>query len=921
MVINKLGRVQGGGFFGSTSESETNIPLSTVAKSDVNPLVGDTIVNAGGALCRIDSISGTEYIVTRYGNVKGAKGEDLLPDGTYPGMTAGRAIADGDGNEITATYATKAEQFKKTIEELREITPFSDIMSETVIDATGLDENTWYPVTISLPVENVTRIEAFSLLDLSGHPSWATHGRGFSVDVIWESIGRGWGTQNADRKIYRSTYLWTDISPVRGVDQVEEVNAEYIYVRGGGKYYFRHSCSSEPYLQPDGYHWERSGYSGDIPVLDSPPEEIKIDLVAYLPLTGGTIDGNVIMHKHDLYFNADGGESRIYYKGVKGDYRSLICFYSGNDQYGDGISIGDGGSVIIGAGESAGLIKNANPDGGNESLNLGADWNISFHTNCDGGWDVRKEFTMDHNGRLTVPGGIMAKGLHDFITMNNEFNFIPSGYNGPIYLNFRTLSGEHDGTITEYIFRNGGNGDARIEAAGGSFGGTINFTKDNLVANNPYPLRLLDFGELETEYADSTVYFPWFGGKVAHYQNGYGITVSQGLYRDNAKAEAGYYIGLGWDGNQDTFIKIDRDASISTPGGISASNGNFGNKLQANNTIFGYAYATSNNLPAFAWDKPGSHYSGVGSHALTDTVWFGACLNNDNTPGDWVDDYYQNWNFNGYLQEQGQRVYSPNNIPDRLYGNYTANGGNQSPTYVGTYSLKCNMMRGFVGANSDVGAYMDVLLMNAYNWSDVPYATALGIQKVHGIPRAYIAAGQNGESWGGCTELVTANNVAEFALPLAGGTINGTITFGQSDNYGIRTTTNNYCRVGESGKAFYQIYGTSIYATSDKRFKKNIRTCELDFWDVLDQIDVKEFVFKQDKDEHVTVGLIAQELRDALPEKYVKSYIAEGDDEERYLSINEGKMTYMLLGALKEERKKRIELEERLARLEKIYGL
>lgn len=72
-----LGRVQGGGFFGSTSESETAIDKSTVSTVDgITPLVGDTIVNAKGSLCRILSMSAATFAVQKYGSIKGADGEN-----------------------------------------------------------------------------------------------------------------------------------------------------------------------------------------------------------------------------------------------------------------------------------------------------------------------------------------------------------------------------------------------------------------------------------------------------------------------------------------------------------------------------------------------------------------------------------------------------------------------------------------------------------------------------------------------------------------------------------------------------------------------------------------------------------------------------------------------------------------------------
>lgn len=69
-----LGRVQGGGFFGSTSTSETFIEKSSVSTSGITPLVGDTIVNANGALCRISSERTGTYDVVKYNSIKGIQG-------------------------------------------------------------------------------------------------------------------------------------------------------------------------------------------------------------------------------------------------------------------------------------------------------------------------------------------------------------------------------------------------------------------------------------------------------------------------------------------------------------------------------------------------------------------------------------------------------------------------------------------------------------------------------------------------------------------------------------------------------------------------------------------------------------------------------------------------------------------------------
>ena len=121
---------------------------------------------------------------------------------------------------------------------------------------------------------------------------------------------------------------------------------------------------------------------------------------------------------------------------------------------------------------------------------------------------------------------------------------------------------------------------------------------------------------------------------------------------------------------------------------------------------------------------------------------------------------------------------------DYIYGTYTRNGGQQPPSYIGANALKCNMMNGFVGSGYSIPGYMDTLLMNAYSWSDVPYATALGILKTNSTtPRAWIACGPNGDSWTGVAELLTDKNYASYCLPLSGGSLSGLLTINTSGKY------------------------------------------------------------------------------------------------------------------------------------------
>lgn len=128
------------------------------------------------------------------------------------------------------------------------------MMQLTEIDASGLDENTWYPVTIASGARMNIRVEVLISLDSGTTPSWSTHERGFSTRKIWEFAPYAWGV-NRDSKttIYLSDFLHTDIDPVRGLGNLSHFDTCYVFVRGGGKYHFYASHEAKVILHTDTY--------------------------------------------------------------------------------------------------------------------------------------------------------------------------------------------------------------------------------------------------------------------------------------------------------------------------------------------------------------------------------------------------------------------------------------------------------------------------------------------------------------------------------------------------------------------------------------------------------------------------------------------------------------------------------------------
>ena len=84
-------------------------------------------------------------------------------------------------------------------------------------------------------------------------------------------------------------------------------------------------------------------------------------------------------------------------------------------------------------------------------------------------------------------------------------------------------------------------------------------------------------------------------------------------------------------------------------------------KLRVNAPIFGYNYTNDEdgNIASFIFDKPGSHFTGIGSNGETDTIYFGAVSSSDT--GVWNNNYKQKWKFNGSI------------IADSITGNLIGN--------------------------------------------------------------------------------------------------------------------------------------------------------------------------------------------------------------------------------------------------------
>ena len=133
---------------------------------------------------------------------------------------------------------------------------YPGVYTTTIIDASGLNQDTWYPVIIPVNCNRRTYIDVRSRYELTaaGAVNWSTHNsKGFMVHKNWSVVGSGWGTSDVDRVIHESKYNWCNSDPVRGYGQLTNSSNEYVFVRGGGQYIFNVTHGVVPFLNTSTY--------------------------------------------------------------------------------------------------------------------------------------------------------------------------------------------------------------------------------------------------------------------------------------------------------------------------------------------------------------------------------------------------------------------------------------------------------------------------------------------------------------------------------------------------------------------------------------------------------------------------------------------------------------------------------------------
>lgn len=353
-----------------------------------------------------------------------------------------KIITNGNGTKYLSDNGTykevqggnvDIESLKKYVDDsISSARSIGYMMRLTEIDASGLDENTWYPVTIAAGERKNIRVEVLVSLDSGTKPSWSKHERGFSVRKIWEFAPYAWGVNSrAVLNVYLSDFNLAEIDPVRGLSNLSHFDTCYVYVRGGGKYHFYASHEAIVILHTDTY---TAGDQSVSPTTDIPDPICEVDWDNY---------GKVIDVPNGSYLtinkNVTGTEAIEFINNIFGSTDRLkevvIDIIENHQKY-----------LFHSYASNVNCLEVSNVyayyEYSKEEYNL--QYNVSYYTN-NGPISKRTAFKLMPNNEdcVAISEDLLPDwgSIKNVIYEGNEFNFADGEVGERVWLNYRSRSG------------------------------------------------------------------------------------------------------------------------------------------------------------------------------------------------------------------------------------------------------------------------------------------------------------------------------------------------------------------------------------------------------------------------------------------------------------------------------------------------
>lgn len=370
-----------------------------------------------------------------------------------------KIITNGNGTKYLSDNGTykevqggnvDIESLKKYVDDsISSARSIGYMMRLTEIDASGLDENTWYPVTIAAGERMNIRVEVLVALDSGTKPSWSTHERGFSVRKIWEFAPYACGVNSRSiLTVHLSDFNLANTDPVRGLSTLSNYDACYVYVRGGGKYHFYASHGARVILHTDTYA-PGSGSQSISPTTEIPDLIQEIDYSNY---------GKVIDVPNGSYLtinkNATGTEAIEFINNIFGSTDRLKEVVMDIIEHHQKYLFHSYASNVNCLGISNVYVYYEYTK---EEYNL--QYNVSYYT-TNGPVSKRMAFKLMPNNEdcVAISEDLLPDwhSIKNVLDNGNEFNFADGEVGERVWLNYRSRSGNTVSAGKLYI----GNGQA-----------------------------------------------------------------------------------------------------------------------------------------------------------------------------------------------------------------------------------------------------------------------------------------------------------------------------------------------------------------------------------------------------------------------------------------------------------------------------
>ena len=313
-------------------------------------------------------------------------------------------------NEVSERVEEAKQEAIDTAKEYTTIQTYRE--TEIDLRAEKWDQDTYYPVTIKLPI-NETRIEVATELG-DAKPKWSTHEYGFSMNCVWRSNASGWGANVINRIIEVFECKFTkeipDTTPVQyilpagSIGQLVSSSEELIYLRGGGRYLFKigNNCVAvvhdSRYTALDGSSVAPAA-SVIRPVLTNATKE---ELNAEINITKGLIENKVSL---DVYNEND--------QLIKSDISNLQVSYN---QISSTVS-----KIINGTQEISGVVTQSNFVTIFSSNKNALGQEVIESINVGGGGVTIDASRINLNGAISANGNVQITTDGKLIAVNGQF--------------------------------------------------------------------------------------------------------------------------------------------------------------------------------------------------------------------------------------------------------------------------------------------------------------------------------------------------------------------------------------------------------------------------------------------------------------------------------------------------------------------